>query len=97
MRLTATLVFALGISSMAAAEQCDLCVIPRPVSVETCEGAFTIAPRTTILVEPGHPELDRIGRWPADLRAVATGFRSLYETERNNATFHPSAGAIGDF
>ena len=75
MCLMPSLVLALGISSMVAAKQPTLCVIPRPASAEMCEGTFTVDPQTTILVEPGHPELDRIGQWLADFLRYATGYQ----------------------
>jgi len=80
MRLIPTFAFVLGMCGMAAAEQPELCVIPQPMSVETCEGTFTLQPRTTIFVEPGHPELNRIGRWLADFLAGATGYRLPVES-----------------
>jgi len=80
MCLMPSLVLALGISSMVAAKQPTLCVIPRPASAEMCEGTFTVDPQTTILVEPGHPELDRIGQWLADCLAGATGYQIRVDT-----------------
>ncbi|MBE3039876.1 MAG: beta-N-acetylhexosaminidase [Chloroflexi bacterium] len=50
-------------------------VIPRPVSVTTAGGQFTLNPNASIYVEPGGPELAAIGQYLADQLKPATGYR----------------------
>ena len=62
-----------GFSATATAADDSISVIPKPASVRIGEGVFRLTPQTKVMVEPGSPEVQKIGRQLAEKLSVATG------------------------